>query len=430
MGVVLEDVKVSVKDGKPYEKVLTVEIKKEKIQKEYDQFYKALAPNAKIPGFRPGKAPRQILELHYGQDAKDQVLKNLISDSFRSALDTTSIEPLVYPRIEDVQFGEDKLTYKALIEVRPKIKLSRIKGLSAEKNEVLVKEEEITKELKNLQESLAQFKVVEDRASQVGDYLIADYVCFVDGKEIDKRTDDWLEVRDSEFLKGLGEQLTGLKPGEEKEAEVEISDKLTRKDIAGKKGVFKIKVKEVKAKILPELNDDLAKEAGEFSTLNELKDKIRKDLTARKDREAESAYENGLLEQLVKHNKVDLPPGLVQKRQEHLLEEAKQGFLRQGFAEGDFDKEKEKLQQSLEAEAKRQIHLAFLLDEIAVTENLSVAEEDLKKKFEQVAARVQQPLDQIEKFYASNQGAREALEDQIRNEKSIQFIKDNAKGRK
>ena len=176
--------KVSIHDGKVCEKILKIEVAGEEIQKEYDHYYNSIAMKAKIPGFRPGKAPRNVLAMHYGNDAREAVLKNLISDSYRDAVKEKSLEPLGYPDIKDVQFEDNKLSYQAKVEIRPKIKLSRVAGLSAKKEKTEIKNDEVDQALNRMRESLAQFKAVEDRAAALGDFVITDYVCIVDGKEL------------------------------------------------------------------------------------------------------------------------------------------------------------------------------------------------------------------------------------------------------
>ncbi len=423
----MENLKVSVKDGKTCEKIVSVEVSQENIQKEFNLFYNSIAQKAKIPGFRPGKAPRNVLEIHYQGEAKERVLKNLISESLRSALMEKMLDPLVYPKIDEVDFTDTKLSYKALIEVRPKIKLSKVKGLSAKKEKVEVKAEEIDAELKRVQESFAKFKVVEDRPAQMGDQVITDYVCTIEGKEVDKRSDDWLEIKEDEFVKGLSTGLIGTKPGDEREVKVTFPKDIGREELAGKDAVFNIKVKEIKSKELPELNDELAKDMGEVKTLAELKEKIEKDILAGKSHHAEVQYENALLKELVKHNKIDLPPTLVEKRVDHLVEDSKNQHLKQGLPEESFKAKEEELRKNMQEEAKQQVHLAFLLDEMAVKENVTVTEEDTDKKIQQMADRIRQPIEQIKKFYAENESARGSMTEQIRNEKVIEMIKQSAK---
>jgi len=424
---ILDNIKVAVKDGKACEKILTVEVSENDIRQEFEKFYLSVIPKAKIPGFRPGKAPRHIVEMRFKGEANEHVLKNLISDSFKQALTETSLHPLIYPKIEDVQFDEKSLKYAARVEVRPKIKLARVKGLAAKKEKAEVKPQDVDEELKKLQESHAQFKAVEDRPAQMGDFVVADYVCLTEGREVEKRADQWFELKEDEFLKGLSTQLVGVKPGEEKEVQVTFPELPGRQELSEKTATFQVTVKEIKEKVLPPLSDDLAKEVGQFDTLEALKKKTQQDILEGREREKESAFENGLIGELLKQNTFDLPEGLVQKRIEYLVNEAKQRFLQQGFSEEDFEKKKDEMGKEFESEARRQVHLSFLLDEIAVKENITVTPEEMKKKYEQIAERIRQPLDQVEKFYAENEGAQESLMDQMRNEKAIGFIKQFAK---
>ncbi|MBI3313974.1 MAG: trigger factor [Candidatus Omnitrophica bacterium] len=423
----MKTLKVSVQDGKVCEKILTIEVGREDIQKEYEEFYQAVSPKAKIPGFRPGKAPRDVIAMHFKNEAREEVLKHLISESYRNALQEKSLEPLGYPNIKDVNFDEQKLSYRAQIEIRPKVKISRAAGLAAKKEAVQVANEEVEQALKSIQQSFAQFKVVEDRAAAMGDFLIADYVCFVDGKEAEKRTDDWFEIREEEFLKGFSKQLVGSKPGDEKEVQITFPESMSRKELAGKPALFKVKVKEIKVRNLPELNDDLARDAGEYQTLAELRAKIEKDILSRKEHEKEAAFEKALLDEFLKHNKIDLPEGLVKRRAEYLLERSKQDFLHQGHSEEEFEKNRATLLEDLQPEAKRQVHLAFLLDELAAKENITVTDEDLKTHYAQLAGRVRQPVEEVEKYYHEHEDAKESMKDQVRSEKVIEWIKKNSK---
>lgn len=420
-------VKVSVRDGKSCEKILTIEVPAENIQKEYEEFYRAVTPKAKIPGFRPGKAPRDVIAMHFRDEARNQVLKNLISESFHWVMNNKTFEPVGMPDIRDVDFQDKKLSYRAAIEVRPKIRLSKTTGLNAKKQSSEIKPEEVEENLKRFRESLAKFKVVEDRPAAMGDFVIADYVCLVDGKEVEKRTDDWFELREDEFIKGFSPQLVGLKSGDEKEISIAFPEKMSRPELSGKPAVFKVKVREIKKKELPELNDELAKEAGEFKTLEELRAQIRKNIASSKEHEAEVSFENSLLEELIKHNKFDLPQGLIQRRFEYLLKQAYDTYKKQGGTDEDFEKRREELSKDLLSEAQKQVHLAFLLEEIAVKENISTLEEDFKKKFQETSEHLRQPVEHIEKYYAENERAKESLAEQIRNQKVIEFLKKNAK---
>lgn len=419
--------KVSVKDGKNCQKILKVELEKERVLKEFDSCYKSLIPSAKIPGFRPGKAPINIVKMHYAGEAREQVMKNLLNDSYRDAILEKSIEPLGYPEIGDVQFTDEKLSYEATVEVRPKIKLTKYKGLSAKKQDVKVDKKEIEESLKRVQESQAKFIAVEKRAAKMGDYLIADYVCTVEGKEIDKRKGDMFELKEEEFLKGMSKQLVGVKSGENKEVKVKFQKDFAQKDLAGKEAIFQMQVKEIKEKILPAIDDDLAKDAGEFESIKDLRAKIEEDLRKQKSQAVDHAFEEALIEELLKKNSVDLPQRLVSKRVEYLSDQSKARFLQTGADESAFEVEMEKMLPDLKKEAEKQVHLAFLLDEISEKENITVNEEDMQAEIKAIADRFKQPQEVVEKYYTQHPDALESVKDQVQNKKTMDFIKNNAK---
>jgi len=420
-------IKIKLQDGKPCEKILTIEVAQDRISEEYESFYKAIAPRAKVPGFRPGKVPRDVLIMHYEKNANDSVLETLLSESLPKALREKDLNPLATPEIRDIQFTKEKLAYKAHVEVRPKVKLSRITGLSAKKEKVSIKPEDVEKALKQTQEMHAQYKAVEGRSAKMGDFIITDYVCLIDGQEVEKRNDDWMELKEKEYLKGFSAQLVGVSVGEEKDVQISFPQDMADKRAAGKTAVFKIKVKEIKEKTLPALDDDFAKQAGDYKNLDDLKQKLAADLEKRAADEKEAAFERELLNELAKHNKIEIPAGLLQRRAEYLTEQARQRFLQQGGTAEIFDKEKEKMQKEFESEARRQIHIAFLLDEIADVQGIKADDADLVKKYEMLARQYRQPKETVEKYYQEHKEAKETLLDQVRNEKVIEFLKQNAK---
>lgn len=419
--------KVSVKDGKTCEKILKVEVPQEEIQKEYDHYYRGIAAKAKVPGFRPGKAPRNVLELHYNNEARQHAVEHLISHSYRQAVKEKGLDPLSFPDVKDVKFDDKKLSYEAIVEIRPKVKLSKVTGLSVKKDKIEFKADEVDQVLKRIQDSLAQYKAVEDRPAQMGDFVIADYTCTVDGKEVEKRPDDWFELQEKDYLPGFSKQLLGVKPGDERNVETTFPAEFNKKELAGKPAVFNVKVKDLKTKQVPELNDELAQSAGEFKTLDELKAKIEKDARAHKEHELEAKYEKDLLDEFVKQNKIDIPEGLAKRRSEKLMENALREYQARGAAAEKFEEFRDKMKADFEKEARRQIHLAFLLDEVANKENLTVSDDELKTRYQTISNEIRQPADVVEKYYVENEDAREALRDQIRSEKAIQYLKDNAK---
>lgn len=420
-------VKVSVKDSAPCEKVLSVAVSGDLIQEEYDHFFQEIGKDARVPGFRPGKAPREVLESRFSHEAKEKVLEKLIARSLREAVGEKQIQFLGRPTIREIQFTDEKLSYEALLEVPPSIKLNRYKGLTAEKSAVEVKPEEIEQALERVRESHAKFVAVEDRSAALRDFLIADYRCTIEGKEVENRTDDWFELQEEEFLKGFSPQLVGARPGDEKEVRIRFPEKFGRKEWVGKEGVFQIKVKELKKKVLPAIDDELAKETGEFQTLEEVRNHLKSRIEQDKVGRAETEYENALLEALVKENPFEVPQGVVERRLRALVEETVESLHRTGLKPEAIEKELESLEKKLRPEAERQIRISFLLDEIAKREKLELNESDYASKYKEIGLRHRQAEEPVRKYYEEHAEAKESLGFQILNEKAVQLIKTNAK---
>ena len=380
-----------------------------------------------MPGFRPGKAPQDVVRTKYRGEAREKVLERLISRSLREAVGERQLEFLGRPTIRGVEFTEQKLSYEALLEVPPAIKLGKYKGLSVARTAPGVKPEELDQALERVRESLAKFAAVENRPAQMGDFVIADYRCLVEGREAEKRTDDWFELREEEFLKGFSAQLVGVKPGEEREVRIHFPENFGRKEWAGKEAVFHVTVKELKEKKLMPLDDELAKETGEFETLADLKKRLEEQLRAQKEREAEVEFENQFFDALLKENNFPVPKGVVERRLINLTESALESLERQGMPQAALEKEAKAIFDKLRPEAERHVRLSFLLDEIAKKENLQLSEADFEAKFKELARRHRQSEDAVRKYYGEHPEAKESLGLQILNEKAIQFVKDSAK---
>lgn len=419
-------VQVSIKNSSHCERVLSVAVPKELIHEEYTHFFNRISKDARVPGFRPGKVPREVLESHYHGEAREKVLENLIARSFREAIQEKQIEFLGRPTIQQINFTDDKLSYEALIEIPPAIKLRKYKGLAATKPPLEVKPEEVEQALEEVRNSVAKFVAVEDRPSQWGDFLIADYQCLIEGKQVENRTDDWFELREGEFLKGFSNQLVGVKAGEEREVHIQFPEKFGRKDWAGKEGVFKVGVKEIKAKKLPALDDEFAKETGEFETLTDLRVHLQKQIESRKNQQAEIQLENALLEALVKENPFEVPKGVVERRRATLVHSAMESLAQQGMQQELIQGEIKKFEEKMQPEAERQVRLSFLLDEIAKKEDMKLSDSDYEAKYKEIAARHRQSEEAVRKYYTEHAEAKEGLGIQILNEKVIQFIKANA----
>ncbi|MBI4372679.1 MAG: trigger factor [Candidatus Omnitrophica bacterium] len=418
--------KINVKDVNSCEKILTIDVPPEMVAEEFSAFYEAAGKQAKIPGFRPGHAPKHVVALHYREEARQEVLKQLVSKSFRDAVRQEEIPVIGYPRIENIEFDETRLKFKAHVEMRPKIKLDKYAGLSVKRDPVVVNESEIDEALKRIQESHAKFQAVEGREARLGDFLICDYRLNADGQELEKRDGEWIEIREKDYLEGFSKQLIGVQAGQTREVTVTFPSDYNRPELVKKQGLFTVAVHEIKEKKLPDLNDELAKEAGQFETLVELKNAIRRDLENHKRLEAERKVENLLLEELIKRSKFEVPSGMVERRLDALVEEGVQSLMYRGVKKEDALKQKDEIRKTLAQEAERQVRLSFILDEIAAREQIEVREEDLNQKYQAISERVKRPLEEVKSYYAAEEDRRDSLLHQIVTERTIQWIKDKA----
>lgn len=417
--------KVAVKDIAPCEKVLTVDVHSEAIQEQYEIVYKEIAKVAKVPGFRPGKAPRDVISVHYKTEAREEVVKKLVSKSLHEALEEKKLEPILNPEIRDLDFTETKLSYKAHIEVRPDIKLSSYTGIKVKRKPLNVEGKEIDQVIDRLREGFAKFTPVEDLGLEFGDFMIADLKVFVEDNQIESREDDWIEFNEKSFLPEFSATLKGVKPGEAKDIEVNFPADYTNKELAGKKGLFKIKLKEIKKRVLPELNADLAKQIGEYKSVDDLRQAIQRDLETEKSGQEEHRLQNEILESLAKSSSFALPKGMVERRLSQLVEQALRNMLYQGTRQEDALKEKDAIREKLKSEAEKQVRLSFILDEIATREKLEVTEKDLEQKFEDIAREVKQPKERVIEYYAKEHLV-EGLAVQVLNQKTARFLREKA----
>lgn len=418
--------KVEVKELEPCRRLLEIEVPVEDVKKGFDEFYAELGKAAKVPGFRPGKAPRNILEMRYQKEAREEILKKLIPDSYSEAMRKRSLIPVDLPEISEVKFEKSgPLSFKAAVDIRPEIKLGNYRGLKVLRKKAEVKAEEVAMALAELQEASAQYVAVEGRPIQRGDYVAIDLEGFVENVSIDKRSDLWLVVDKGSYIPGLTEGLVGLKPGQEKEIKLTLPEDFVRKEFAKYEATFKVGIKEVKEKTLPSLNDEFATSLGEFKTLDELREAIKRDLMARKEAECRADLENQILDQLIKSSPFEVPGSLVKRQTERLVKEAKVRLLYRGMKREDIDSQEEALRKNLAANALRQVKVAFILGEIADGEKIEVGDEDIERRIDEIARSSRQDREEV-RNYLKEKDLLGDLRSEMRTQKTLGFLVANA----
>ena len=414
---------------------LTITVTADVVAEAEDKVYKRQKSQISIPGFRKGKAPKKIIEKMYGEGVfLSDAINDVINETYPDAVKECGEEIVSNPKIDlsQAEPGKD-LIYTAEVALKPEVKLGKYKGVEIEKLEApKVSEEDIEKELKRQQDANAKIVDVTDRPVQNGDMIKLDFAGTVDGEAFDggTATDYDLTVGSHSFIPGFEEQLVGMNVGEEKDVEVTFPEDYHEKKLAGKPAVFHCKVNSVKTKVLPELNDAFADEVSEFSTLDEYKADIRKNLEVRKEEEHKNAKQNEAVAAAVEDAKIDIPEAMLRTQQENIANEFAQNMQYQGMRLETYlqytGQTKEQFLEQLKPQAEQRIRNSLVLEAVAEAENIEVTDEDLKDEYQKMADQYHMPVENVEKVFESDQ-MKDDLKKDVRIRKAADFIADNAK---
>jgi trigger factor len=416
--------KAVVEEINPVKKKINVEIEPESVDKEMDKAIKDVAKKAKIHGFRPGKAPKNIVEKHYGEEVRSEVMNRLISDSYLMALREHQLSPVDMPKIENISTlaKGSSLSYTATVEVRPSITLGAYDGIEVKEQDLAVTDEELNQTLDRLREMYAQLEVVEGQTLAKDHTAIIDFEGFHDEKAIEgaKAADHMLPIGSGNLIPGFEEQLIGMKKGETREIQVTFPADYTNKEIAGKDARFTVTLKEIKKKVLPELNDEFAKDTGGNKSVDELKTRIREDLEARKRDEQGSAQREELMSRLVDAHTFDVPEGMVEHELQTMARQQATRFARQGMDIKSFDVKKF-MEKNRDLAVKR-VKGILLLEEIAEKEKISVTDQELSASIASMAKGAKQSADAVKKYYESQDGGLDNLRASLLQEKTMDIL--------
>ena len=420
--------KVSIEEISTCQKVLSIEVPSEKITAEVEDLYKEIAKTATHPGFRKGKVPRKILEAKHGSSIRQEAVSGAISSSAKDAIDEHKLVPLTEPELGEVNDDENgPLTFKVTIEVKPSIKLSEYTGIELKRIKKEVTDEDIMQVIERLQHSHAKYAPA-DRPVETGDFIVFDFKAFEDGKPLqDGKGENFsLEVGSGHFGEDFETQVVGMSKDEEKRIKVKYPDDYKSEELAGKELEFDVKLKDVKLRELPELNDDFAKDLGEHETLEELKQSCRERL----EKDVENRLDNLLREQAIAHivaeSEVEVPPRLREKVAASVLEERVQTLMQYGTDQETITAQRDQLTEFAGKEAERQIKVSFLTDEIAEREDLSISDEELEKNLEDMANESGDKGAQLREYFKQEK-IRERYREQLRAKKILDFIVSGAK---
>jgi len=420
-------VKINIEDQKEAQKIIKVEVGPERVDAALEEIYSGIQKKANIRGYRPGKAPRDMVKKQYNKEANEEALNRLIWDCYREAVTEKSISPVGYPVIVDVKFNEGKpLIFSVRVEIQPEFKLKAYKGIKIKEKPYKVLDEDADNALKQMQESMAEYKNVETRPIAKGDYIVCSYECFSDGKLVDKKDKLWLYISDQLQPKELLALLVGAELGATKETEVSYPKDYEYKELAGQSRSYKVTPQEIKQKMLPAIDDELAKSTGHFKDLSELKIDLNKNILKQKKIESERDMESQIYKALLVAHTFDVPPSLVERQVQRLVEETKQRLMQQGYKKEDIGTQDDKLKESVKSRALDNVRLFFIMQKIAKQENIEVSESDIEQKIAEIAGYTKEDKTKVKDRIRDN-NLLDNLEEQVLHDKVAEFLIAQAK---
>lgn len=416
--------KVDIKDIQDCQKLLKIQVESQRILDEYQNVLKEFSKSASVPGFRQGKAPVDLIKIHYDSKVKEETLHRLIHESYHEALSSNKIEFIGYPKVDEIQFEiEEKptLIFSVTVDIRPKIQLKPHKNIKLKKKKLLVEDEEIQKTLKALQEQNAKLVTVDGQPSKMGDYLVCDYKINIDDKQIDSKQNVLLLLDENSQLPHLVKNLAGCQKDTAQKIELILPKDYPKNEYRNKKSIWHIDIKQIKEKILPKIDDEFAKDIGNFKDLEELKNIIKDELTVAKKQKAELDIKQQIFDFLLKSTNFSLPPSLLKRQTERLVNDAKIKLLYQGLNKEQVESQQAALEEKLKPDAENQLKLFFILDRIADEENIDVSETDTANHIDSLAKSSKQTKEEILKYINDND-LMDDLKMQLRHEKTVEFL--------
>jgi trigger factor len=415
---------------------LYIELPAEEVSKEWEAVANNFARFAKIPGYRPGKAPRRVIEAKFRKEIQDELTKKLVSKSYRDAIEQKKLRVVSVTNVEDVQFGEDKsMRFRATVVTAPEFELPEYKDIPVQLPDTKVAEGEVDAALERLRDQAADFVDVPERGVEMEDFVVLDFEGSVDGKPISEVAPQasktlhggkkfWLRVAPNNFVANFCEQLVGQKPGETRLVMVDLPADFAVKELAGKRATYAVTLGEIKQKVLPALDDALAEKLMPGKTLADVRHMIEHDLEHEKEHELERAKEAQVVKYLHEKIQFDLPPVLLRSETRRALGELVQGNRQRGITD-EMLKEKEKeLVEGAGGLAAHRLKTNFILHRIAEREKIEVTRDDFGEKIRDEAERYNISPEKMRKELEEHNGL-DGFAEQILLGKTLDFLKAN-----
>jgi len=428
-------VNVTVENLAPCKKLVRVEVEVQKVDEAFDKVTKDFQRQASLPGFRPGKAPRDMVMRKYSKDIEGEVKSQLLSDSYKKAVEEQKLDVLGQPDIEEIQFIRGQpFQFAATIETAPEFELPEYKGIPIKRETRSVTDEDVERALEALRQPRTTFTTVE-RPAQAGDIVVVNYTGTCEGKPITEiaptakglteHKNFWVEIGAKAFIPGFDDQLLGAKAGEKRTVNVDFPADFVTPQLAGKKAVYETEVVEVKEKALPAIDDAFAKQYG-AENLEKLRAGVRRDLENELSYKQNRDTRNQLVRSLLNRVNFELPESAVAHETRNVVYDLVQENAKRGVSRETIEKQKEQIYSAATQGAKERVKVAFLIQKIAEKEDIKVSQEEIAMRINHLAGLYQIPAEKFLKDLQKRNGLIE-IYDQVMNEKVLDLLQQNAK---
>ena len=412
---------------------LTIEVSAEDFEKAIEKAYQKNRGKINIAGFRKGKAPRKMIEKMYGKGVfLEDAANEIIPEAYTKEIENCDLDIVSQPSIDVVQIESGKpFIFTAEVATKPEVELGEYKGIEVEKKTAEVTDEEVEAALNSEREKQSRFVPVTDRPVADGDTTTIDFEGFVDGVAFEggKGTDYPLTIGSHSFIDTFEEQLIGKNIGEEVEVNVTFPEQYQAAELQGKPAMFKVTIKEIKAKELPELDDDFAQDVSDFDTLAEYKEDLKKKLLENKEEEVKAQFEEDVLEKVVENAKMDIPDPMVDLQIRQMADNFARRITSQGLSMEQYMQftgmTEDKLVEQMRPQALKTIQSRLVLEAIAKAENIVATDEDLNKELEKMASMYQMEVEKLNELISDKE--KESMKLDIAVQKSVDFIVEQAK---
>lgn len=410
---------------------LTIEVSAAEFEAAIEKAYLKMRKNINLQGFRPGKAPRKMIEKMYGVEVFfEEAINIAFPEAYEAAIKEKDLQVVGYPEVDMLgECTKEGFTFTAIVPVYPEATLGEYKGLSAVKGEVKVTEEDVANRLQQLAERNTRLVSV-DREAKIGDTAVIDFEGFLNGVPFEggKGENHNLELGAGQFVPGFEEQVMGMKAGEEKDLDITFPEQYTP-ELAGKAVVFKVKVHEVKEKEIPVLDDEFAKDVSEFDTLDELKADLEKKIAEEHQKSVDQEFADALMEQVAENLTVEIPDVMVEAQCKQFLDEFKMQLAQQGIPYEEYMKmtggDEAKFMEDAKEPALRQVRMDLAMQAIIKAEELTVSDEEIEAEYVKMAEQYAMDIEMVKKYLVADQ-----IRDELVSRKAIEVVTSSAKAKK